>query len=140
MKQTMVQNMTGTSSPLPEFPKWWGPSNWMEQLAEHPEDAAACPWHLFNKPDWFMLLHEQPQFADQFADQCDWSRLNGFDWSIILDWHPQFADRCNWNKLNGKVWSKLLQELPQFANHGARNCCGLVPEPKNDLHCHLVTV
>ena len=55
MKQTTVQNMTGTSSPLPEFPKWWGPSDWMEHLAAHPEYASVCPWHLFGGMDWFMV-------------------------------------------------------------------------------------
>ena len=60
---------------LPEFPFWWGPSTWIEQLAAHPEYAPACPWHLFNAAEWVELLKEQPQFVDN----CDWNMLDGYE-------------------------------------------------------------
>jgi hypothetical protein len=46
---------------------------------------------------------------------CDWDKLDGECWSILLAEQPQFADKCDWDKLDGECWSILLAEQPQFA-------------------------
>lgn len=53
----------------------------------------------------------------QFAEYCDWSALDGFDWAHLLLFQPQFAERCDWSKLGGYDWSYFLRAQPQFAGH-----------------------
>ena len=53
----------------------------------------------------------------QFADHCDWGKLDGFDWSLLLRDQPQFADHCDWLKLSGEDWSLLLSDKPKLADH-----------------------
>ena len=48
--------------------------------------------------------------------ECDWKKLDGWDWIRLLSKQPQFADKCNWKKLDGKDWRRLLSEQPQFAD------------------------
>lgn len=61
---------------------------------------------------WVAFLSEQPQFADK----CDWSRLNGWCWATLLSKRPQFANKCDWSKLDGGDWASLLAKQPQFAD------------------------
>ena len=65
----------------------------------------------FNGWDWSRLLIYQPEYADK----CDWFKLDGWDWSHLLRVQPQFADKCDWSKLNDLDWSMLLRDQPQFA-------------------------
>jgi len=55
-----------------------------------------------------VLLHE--------AEHCDWDKLEGKDWTELLEAQPQFADKCPWEKLSRKDWEHLLQKQPQFAS------------------------
>ena len=59
---------------------------------------------------WRVLLPLQPQFADK----CDWSRLDGEAWSLLLSELPEYADKCHWNYLTGHDWRRLLKNQPQF--------------------------
>ena len=70
-----------------------------------------CDWSELDGRDWSWFLSAHPQFADK----CDWSKLGGRDWSWLLSKQPQFADKCDWEKLGGGEWSSLLCTQPQFA-------------------------
>ena len=48
--------------------------------------------------------------------ECDWERLDGYDWSRLLIEQPQFADKCNWKKLDSGGGRWLLRKQPQFAD------------------------
>ena len=71
-----------------------------------------CDWSELDGCDWSWLLSTQPKFADK----CDWKKLNGWDWCGLLCKHPQFADKCDWKKLDGEDWSVLLCNQPKFAD------------------------
>ena len=71
-----------------------------------------CDWSELDGRDWSWFLSTHPQFADK----CDWSKLGGRDWSWLLSKQPQFADKCDWEKLGGDDWCWVLYEQPQFAD------------------------
>ena len=74
-----------------------------------------CDWSELDGRDWSRLLRNQPQFADK-CDKCDkWDEFGGVEWRSLLCKQPQFADKCDWGKLDGDCWSRLLCEQPQFA-------------------------
>jgi len=50
----------------------------------------------------------------QFAEHCDWEKLGGWYWAILLRKQPQFAEHCNWKKLDEEDWTFLLNKQPQF--------------------------
>jgi hypothetical protein len=74
--------------------------------------------------DWVSLLKEQPQFADK----CDWSKLDGNNWAYLLRYQPQFADKCDkWHEIeadgddgDGRYypfcagWDGILEKQPQL--------------------------
>ena len=86
---------------------------WSWLLQAQPQFAEHCDWGKLNGDDWSFLLRKQPQFADN----CDWGKLDGDDWSYLLREQPQFAEHCDWGKLDGYDWYWLLQKQPQFAEH-----------------------
>jgi hypothetical protein len=90
------------------------PSQWALLIKYHPEFSVRCKsWDLFNGTDWAGLLCDQPQFADK----CDWSKLDAHNWCSLLCSQPQFADKCDWSKLDAHNWCSLLCSQPQFAKH-----------------------
>ena len=36
-------------------------------------------------------------------------------WVFLIRRQPQYADPCDWSKLEGGHWAKLLRAQPQFA-------------------------
>ena len=88
--------------------------DWYRLLLIRPDLADRCPLEKLEGGGgtlgWF--LGEHPEFADN----CEWSKLDGSDWRYLLQKRPQFADKCGWNKLNGYDWSCLLTKQPQFAD------------------------
>ncbi len=42
---------------------------------------------------------------------------DGKDWADLLREHPEFADKCDWSKLNDENWASLLQTQPQLAKY-----------------------
>ena len=72
-----------------------------------------CDWSKLNGYDWSYLLRAQPQFVDC----CDWDKLIGRDWSRLLEFRPQFSYRCDWDKLTDLDWSNLLEIQPQLASY-----------------------
>ena len=54
---------------------------------------------------------------EQFAENCDWDRLDNLVWIVLLSRQPQYADRCDWSKLNAKDWAWLLVRQPQFVKY-----------------------
>ena len=72
-----------------------------------------CDWEKLEGGDWSVLLSNQPKFADK----CDWKKLDGGNWSQLLIEQPQFADKCNkWDEFDSEDWRVLLSEQPQFAD------------------------
>ena len=68
-----------------------------------------CDWSKLDGRDWSWLLSKQPQFADK----CDcWDEFESDDALFLLLNQPQFIDECN---LYGDEWSTLLSKHPQLA-------------------------
>ena len=42
---------------------------------------------------------------------------DGKAWADLLREHPEFADKCDWSKLNDENWASLLQAQPQLAKY-----------------------
>lgn len=69
-------------------------------------------------PDWkriepimiSSLLRRHPVMATEER----LALLNGISWAMLLVDHPDFADRCDWNKLNSGDWRRLLEKQPQM--------------------------
>jgi hypothetical protein len=58
------------------------------------------------------LLIRQPQFADR----CDWSKLDGGDWACLLRWHPDICGECDFPKLSVSDWIYVLSYRPELAS------------------------
>ncbi len=63
--------------------------------------------------NWVQLI--QANENDAFADKCDWSKLDGGDWSKLLKTHPQFKTNIPFEKLSDWDWGRLLPDFPEYA-------------------------
>ena len=75
--------------------------------------AKNCPWEKLNGWDWGSLLRLQPRFARY----CDWEKLNAYDWYDILSEQSQLAKYCNLEKLDSRDRRWLLREYPYLAKY-----------------------
>ena len=98
-----------------------GGYGWSELLSARPEFAERCNWEKLNGSDWVRLLMSQ----GMFANKCNWSKLDGCDWFNLLSDNPEFAKYCDWDKLDSGCFMQLLYHQPQFIE----NC----PEEKRDF-------
>ena len=66
------------------------------------EFAKSCKdlQEIFETIDGDMLRWCLINGYDQFAEHCDLSILDEFDWVRILKFHPKYADHCDWSKLD----------------------------------------
>lgn len=85
---------------------------WASLLVENPEFADRCNWGKLDDWDWSHLLCKRPDFADR----CVWEKLGGCAWASLLAEHPKFSDKCAWDKLDGWHWCELLTRRPEFAD------------------------
>ena len=72
---------------------------------------------IFETIDANMLFWCLMRGYEQFAEYCDWAKLDGDDWSNILSRHPQYYESCDWSKLDWWDWSMLLSRQPQFKKY-----------------------
>ena len=81
--------------------------------------ATSCKslYEIFETIDKYMRLWCLRKGYEQFADHCDFEKLDGDAWSRLLRYQPQFADHCDWLKLDSLDWSTLLSRQPQFASY-----------------------
>ena len=42
---------------------------------------------------------------------------DGKAWADLLSEHPEFADKCDWSKLDDENWDSLLQAQPQLSKY-----------------------
>jgi len=115
-------------------PDWWA-----FILSKVPELAKKCQvWDQFNGEDWVELITHQPQFVDR----CDWTRLEGNDWTNLIrdneglafyacekglpsyawTWlvtlFPHlFCKRVDWSVIESRDWEDVLRCQPTFAVH-----------------------
>ena len=73
--------------------------------------AELCDWRRLEGWQWVYLLTKQPQFSEL----CDWSKLDGYDLRRLVAVQPQLAEFCDWSKLSGDNWTILLELQPHFA-------------------------
>ena len=85
---------------------------WAKLVEARPEFADRCDWGRLNGNHWAMLLAARPEFAAQ----CDWGGLNGNHWAMLLAARPEFADQCDWGKLSKWDWSYLVFSRPDKAS------------------------
>jgi hypothetical protein len=56
----------------------------------------------------------------EFADKCDWDRLEGPVWVELLIRRPMFADKCDWSKLGLNDFEVLFGERPELRETARR--------------------
>ena len=79
---------------------------------KHPELlAGAWDWSKLDGEEWSLLLQDQPQFADI----CDWSKLDDLECAEVLAKQPQLVGKYDLADFDGEAWSILMREQPQFA-------------------------
>ena len=108
----------------------------VRMLLQNPNVSKIVDWNAFCGNDWGNLIMAYPQFANK----CDWKKvevldlidvlkmhpqitilypwetLEGFEWASLLAEQPQLADKCqSWDKFNGMDWVSLLEKQPQFS-------------------------
>jgi hypothetical protein len=86
-------------------------SYWVELLKHRPEFADYCNWSKLDGYNFTILLSSQPQLEKY----CDWSKLNGDDFSYLLSYQPQLAKYCDWGLLNEYQFAYLISNQPQLA-------------------------
>ena len=57
----------------------------------------------------------------EFADKCDWEKLNGADWVQLLRARRGLADYCPWEKLGKVDQESLFQLYPTLVNRYKTN-------------------
>ncbi len=113
---------------LAAFPKFAVHEGWAELdghdlsaiLGQHPEFADKCDkWDVLEGHHWVDILLRDSGAA--FADKCDWSKLDSFDWMNLLSSRPEYAEHCDWSDLDYEMLSEdgdlaaLLDDQPQLA-------------------------
>lgn len=67
-----------------------------EVIKRDPKSCSFCPYcGDFLGNDKFILGRLLIKYP-QFAESCDWEKLDRWDWSALLREYPQFADQCDW--------------------------------------------
>ena len=67
----------------------------------------------------------------QFADKCDWEKLDGENWSCLLKHQPLFAGKCDWSKLNSFHQKTLITRHPQLIKYVTFSDIAEIPETYN---------
>ena len=65
-------------------------------------------------------LAENDKFCSECGTPIKTTVSENAEPDLLVD-QPQFADKCDWNKLNSEHWSLLIGEQPQFAEKAAQN-------------------
>ena len=88
---------------------------WVRQVFDGNEATIAyLPMELLNGDQIDRTLRRFPKKAND--GKIKWKKLNGNDWSTLLQYQPQFSVHCDdWDKLSDYDWSYLLQSQPQLA-------------------------
>ena len=94
-----------------------------------------------NGLDWYYLIINQPQFADK----CNWDKLDQDNWTELLLKNPEYADKCDWKKIKyDHLLKKLLRKYPQFTDnfdYSELNASAMVKlclvQPLVFKHCRL---
>ena len=45
---------------------------------------------------------------------CDWTKIDGDDWAVLLNNQPQFAKHCDWSKLDANQKQRLFGSPPEL--------------------------
>lgn len=77
--------------------------------------AEDCPWEELDGWDWYLLLSKQPQLSEY----CDWNKLNKYNWVSLISASekPQFLVRCPLEIIDGQGWAMILAKQPQLAEY-----------------------
>lgn len=118
----LVDNVPGLTKECPQVFGWLDIRSWSWLIAQNPGYADKFPkkatgwelgrdWKDFKPSEWGTILSMQPQFADK----CDWSKMDSRSVVEILCKQPQLADRYDIaKKLTESEWADLLAAQPQF--------------------------
>ncbi len=121
--------------------KWLGwkdldGSAWGWLITQNPKFADKCEEHLngFTPINWVELLSQLPRCnLPQFADKCDWSKLELEQILQMFNKQPDVIKDCHWDQLKGAVIAGLLIKRPEFAAECEPYWCNLSKEDWADL-------
>ena len=72
-------------------------------------DGIEIKWQDFSSCDLLKLLTECPQYADK----CDWSRLDKNDLQNILQTHPDLIELADFSCFTADIWTDVLLKKPE---------------------------
>lgn len=84
---------------------------WITMDADRIND---CPLKKLTPSDWAHILATYPDLVSEFQRHYSWNDFNGSDWAAILPQQPDFAEYCEWSKLEFKDWLSLYSFTDEF--------------------------
>ena len=86
----------------------------VEVLGVHPDLSRYVQWDTLKSSVWAKLLIALPQYADR----CDWSKIDGGDIVKVLQAHPEIEQVVEWNRISSKrSWIEILDKCPQCVKY-----------------------
>lgn len=86
---------------------------WQLLLSKHPVFEKFCDWSKLDTYDWFMLLKTQPTFI--YKKECNVNSFGSYLISALLSYQPGLYIYFDLNKIDGSGWSLLLHHQQDFA-------------------------
>ena len=83
------------------YPKELNPPPICQMLLMQPHLVEKCDLKLLDGFCWVtLLLKSSPREESRFAKLCEWPKLDGLDWVVLLESRPKYASKCDWMKIN----------------------------------------
>ena len=107
-----------TRDGMKPFPERMTGWDWATLLRHSPQFANQCNWGKLEGGDWPLLLSARPEFADKCHCWDKFSKYSSWNWARLLETQPQLADKCHcWEEFSDKEWDKLVEKQPQLAKY-----------------------
>ena len=107
-----------TRDGMKPFPERMTGWDWATLLRHSPQFANQCNWDKLDGHAWPLLLSARPEFADKCHCWDKFSKYSNWNWARLLESQPQFADKCHcWEEFSDEEWDKLVEKQPQLAKH-----------------------
>ena len=83
--------------------------------------TARCCFDMFTVKDWSDFLRGLKTVSDEILAKYKWDVLQGRDWADLLSVKKNYAQCCDWSKLDKSDWQELLARAPEFRDELSRH-------------------
>ena len=92
-----------------------------QMLLMQPQLVEKCDLKLLDGFCWVtLLLKSSPREETCFAKLCEWTKLDGLDWVVLLESRPEYASKCDWMKINEPNISGMRSDRPSVSRGKSR--------------------